>query len=575
MYRTHTCGELRASEEGKNVVLSGWVDRIRDLGGVKFIVLRDRYGKTQVVVNPDSPVYSVVDEISREDVVQIEGVVRKRPKEAVTSEVTGEIEVLAHSLKILSKSSLPPFYPGDDVSEEVRLRYRYLDIRNQKMLNNLIIRHKLALKTREYLSSQGFLEIETPYLTKSTPEGARDFLVPSRLKKGNFYALPQSPQLFKQILMISGIDKYFQVVRCFRDEDLRADRQPEFTQIDIEMSFVHMEDVMSLSENLIRYIYASVGIELPDKFDRLTFEEAIEKYGSDKPDRRYGMELVDVTDIFKNSEFKIVKDIIERGGSIKGFKTAIPISRKIADEYSEFIKTFGLGGVLWFKYENNEITSTTLKYLENEYRNIASRYNMLNGEVFIIAAHDDRQRLNEALGALRLKIGRQYMKVSGYDALWITDFPFLEWNEEEKRYVARHHPFTMPYLEDLESGVELSKVRAHAYDMVINGFEVGGGSIRIHSREIQEKVFDIIGLTKEEAKEKFGFFLEALQYGVPPHGGIAFGLDRLAAIAAGVDNIREVIAFPKTSSGTCLLTNAPSSVTQLQLDELGIALKLI
>lgn len=573
MYRTHTCGELRASEEGKAVILSGWVDRIRDLGGVKFIVLRDRYGKTQVVVNPDSSVYAMVNEISREDVIQIEGIVRKRPQEAMTPEPTGEIEVVANSLKILSKSALPPFYPGDDVSEEMRLKYRYLDIRNQKMMNNLIIRHKLALSTREYLSNQGFLEIETPYLTKSTPEGARDFLVPSRLKKGNFYALPQSPQLFKQILMISGIDKYFQIVRCFRDEDLRADRQPEFTQIDIEMSFVHMEDVINLAENLIRYIYASIGIQLPEKFDRISFEEAMEKYGSDKPDRRYGMEMVDLTDTFKNSEFKIVKDVLEKSGSVKGFKASIPMSRKIADEYSEFVKTFGLGGILWFRIENGQLSSTTLKYLENEYREIASKYNLSEGDVFILAAHDDRERLNEALGALRLKIGKQHVKVSGFDALWVIDFPFLEWNEEEQRYVARHHPFTMPYLEDLENGVELSKVRAHAYDMVINGFEVGGGSIRIHNREIQEKVFDIIGLTKEEAKEKFGFFLEALQYGVPPHGGIAFGLDRLTAIATGVDNIREVIAFPKTSSGTCPLTNAPSTVTQFQLDELGISLK--
>jgi len=573
MYRTHTCGELRTSDEGKVVVLSGWIDRIRDLGGVKFIVLRDRYGKTQVVVNPDSPVYSMVNEISREDVIQIEGIVRKRPQEAVTPEPTGEIEVVASNLKILSKSALPPFYPGDDVSEEMRLKYRYLDIRNQKMMNNLIIRHKLALSTREYLSNQGFLEIETPYLTKSTPEGARDFLVPSRLKKGNFYALPQSPQLFKQILMISGIDKYFQIVRCFRDEDLRADRQPEFTQIDIEMSFVHMEDVINLAENLIRYIYASIGIQLPEKFDRISFEEAMEKYGSDKPDRRYGMEMVDLTDTFKKSEFKIVKDVLEKSGSVKGFKASIPMSRKIADEYSEFVKTFGLGGILWFRIENGQLSSTTLKYLENEYREIASKYNLSEGDVFILAAHDDRERLNEALGALRLKIGKQHVKVSGFDALWVIDFPFLEWNEEEQRYVARHHPFTMPYLEDLENGVELSKVRAHAYDMVINGFEVGGGSIRIHNREIQEKVFDIIGLTKEEAKEKFGFFLEALQYGVPPHGGIAFGLDRLTAIATGVDNIREVIAFPKTSSGTCPLTNAPSTVTQFQLDELGISLK--
>lgn len=573
MYRTHTCGELRVEDCGKIVTLSGWVDRIRDLGGVRFIVLRDRYGKTQIVVNPDSPVYNLVNNISREDVIQIVGEVRKRPEEAVTSEPTGSIEVVAKDLNILSKSELPPFYPDDDVSEEIRLKYRYIDIRSSKMTNNLIIRHTLANKTREYLSNLGFVEIETPYLTKSTPEGARDFLVPSRIKKGNFYALPQSPQLFKQILMVAGMDRYFQIARCFRDEDLRADRQPEFTQIDIEMSFVHMEDVMNIAEGLIKYIYGTIGIKLPEKFDRITFEEAMEKYGSDKPDRRYGMEMVDLTDEFKNSQFNVIKSVLEKGGTIKGFKTAIPISRKIADEYSEFIKSFGLGGLLWFKLENGQITSPTLKYLESEYRNIANKYNLSEGEVFLLAAHDNREKLNEALGALRLKIGKQYIKVSGFDALWIIEFPFLEWNEEEKRFVARHHPFTMPYTEDLENGVELSKIRAYAYDMVINGYEVGGGSIRIHKREIQEKVFDIIGLTKEEAQEKFSFLLEALQYGAPPHGGIAFGLDRLSAIAVNADNIRDVIAFPKTSSGTCLLTNAPSVVSQTQLDELGINLK--
>ncbi|MFN3691807.1 MAG: aspartate--tRNA ligase [Fervidobacterium sp.] len=573
MYRTHTCGELRVEDCGKIVTLSGWVDRIRDLGGVKFIVLRDRYGKTQVVVNPDSPVYNLVNNISREDVIQIVGEVRKRPEEAVTSEPTGSIEVVAKNLNILSKSELPPFYPDDDVSEEMRLKYRYIDIRSSKMTNNLIIRHTLANKTREYLSNLGFVEIETPYLTKSTPEGARDFLVPSRIKKGNFYALPQSPQLFKQILMVAGMDRYFQIARCFRDEDLRADRQPEFTQIDIEMSFVHMEDVMNTAEGLIRYIYGSIGIKLPEKFDRITFEEAMEKYGSDKPDRRYGMEMVDLADEFKNSQFNVIKSVLEKGGAVKGFKTAIPMSRKIADEYSDFIKSFGLGGLLWFKLENGQITSPTSKYLESEYKNIANKYNLSEGEVFLLAAHDNREKLNEALGYLRLKIGKQYIKVSGFDALWVIEFPFLEWNEEEKRFVARHHPFTMPYMEDLEKGVEFSKIRAYAYDMVINGFEVGGGSIRIHNRETQEKVFEIIGLTKEEAQEKFSFLLEALQYGAPPHGGIAFGLDRLSAIAVGADNIRDVIAFPKTSSGTCLLTNAPSVVSQIQLDELGINLK--
>ncbi|ODN31389.1 aspartate--tRNA ligase [Fervidobacterium thailandense] len=574
MYRTHTCGELRVSDDGKRVTLAGWIDRIRDLGGVKFLVLRDRYGKTQLVVNPAVFPQEVISELSREDVVQVTGTVRKRPPEAVTSEPTGEIEVFVEELKILSKSALPPFYPGDDVSEELRLRYRYIDLRSPRMLNNLLVRHKMALAAREYLNSKNFVEIETPYLTKSTPEGARDFLVPSRLKKGNFYALPQSPQLLKQILMISGLDRYFQIVRCFRDEDLRADRQPEFTQIDIEMSFVHMEDVMELSEGLIRHIFKSVGIELPEKFDRITYEEAMEKYGSDKPDRRYGMELVDLAKYFENTDFKVVRSVLDAGGSVKGFKAGkIQMSRKIADEYGEFLKNFGLGGVLWFKVEGGSVVSTTSKFLEREYQAIWKDFGLEEGDVFILAAHDDRERLNEALGALRLKIGKEYVKVSGFDALWVIDFPFLEYNQEEQRYVARHHPFTMPHLEDLERGVEWPKVRAYAYDMVINGFEVGGGSIRIHDREIQEKVFEVIGLSKDEAREKFGFFLEALQYGVPPHGGIAFGLDRLVSIAVGVDNIREVIAFPKTSSGTCLLTGAPSTVSPKQLEEVGIELR--
>lgn len=574
MYRTHTCGELRASDDGKKVTLAGWVDRIRDLGGVKFLVLRDRYGKTQLVYNPAVSSEDVVSTLSREDVIQVTGTVRRRPPEAVTNEPTGEIEVFVEELKILSKSALPPFYPGDEVSEELRLKYRYLDLRSPRMLNNLLVRHKMTLAAREYLNSNNFVEIETPYLTKSTPEGARDFLVPSRLKKGNFYALPQSPQLLKQILMISGLDRYFQIVRCFRDEDLRADRQPEFTQIDIEMSFVHMEDVMELSEGLIRHIFRSVGLELPERFDRITYEEAMEKYGSDKPDRRYGMELVDLRRYFETTEFKIVRNVLDAGGSVKGFKAGkIQMSRKIADEYGEFLKNFGLGGLLWFKVEGGNVVSTTSKFLENEYRAISRDFGLEEGDVFIIAVHDDRERLNEALGALRLKIGKEHVKVSGFDALWVIDFPFLEFNQEEQRYVARHHPFTMPHLEDLERGVEWPKVRAYAYDMVINGFEVGGGSIRIHDREIQEKVFEIIGLSREEAREKFGFFLEALQYGVPPHGGIAFGLDRLVSIAVGVDNIREVIAFPKTSSGTCLLTGAPSTVSPKQLEEVGIELK--
>lgn len=568
LYRTHTCGELRKKDTNKVVTLAGWVDRIRDLGGIKFIILRDRYGITQVVVNPDSPAYAVAQEIGREYVIQVVGEVKERPDETKTNFSTGEIEVYASSIKILSETKLPPFYPGDNVSEELRLKYRYIDLRSEKMKNNLILRHKMAQAAREFLNNNGFIEIETPYLTKSTPEGARDFLVPSRMQKGKFYALPQSPQLFKQLLMISGFDKYYQFARCFRDEDLRADRQPEFTQIDIEMSFVEENDILEIMENLVRFIFSSVGIELPEKFDRITYDEAMEKYGSDKPDRRFGMELLDLTEYFRNTEFKIVNNILEKGGSVKGFITNIPISRKIASDYENFVKDLGLGGLLWFKVENGEVVSPTSKFLGRNYQEIKAKFNLKEGDVVLIAAFDDREVLNTALGALRLKIGKEHFrdKAKGFDALWVVDFPFLEWDEEEQRYVAKHHPFTLP--KNIDDSPD--KIKAYAYDMILNGNELGGGSLRIHNKEIQEKVFKLIGLSEEEAHEKFGFLLEALQYGVPPHGGIAFGFDRMVAIASQSETIRDVIAFPKTTSGICQLTGAPSIVTESQLEELAI-----
>ncbi|MDN5325122.1 MAG: aspartyl-tRNA synthetase [Thermosipho sp. (in: thermotogales)] len=571
LLRTHTCGELNKSHVGENVILSGWVSRIRDLGGIKFIILRDRYGETQIVVNPDSPVYSLAQKLGREYVIQVEGKVNERPEETKTNTSTGEIEVYATKINILSSSEIPPFFPGEKVSEELRLKYRYIDLRSEKMKENIILRHKMAQAAREFLNRHGFLEIETPYLTKSTPEGARDFLVPSRLQRGKFYALPQSPQLFKQLLMISGFDKYYQFARCFRDEDLRADRQPEFTQIDIEMSFVEEEDILNLMEDFIRFVYNSVGIKLPEKFDRLTYEEAMEKYGSDKPDRRFGMELQDFTQEFVDTEFKVVKNVLDNKGSVKGFITNIPISRKIASEYEEFVKKIGLGGLLWFKVDNGEIISPTAKFLLKNYLQIKENYNLKNDDVVLLAANENRETLNEALGALRLNIGRKHFsdKMKSFDALWIVDFPFLEWDKEEERYVARHHPFTLP--KNLNESPD--KIKAYAYDMVLNGNELGGGSLRIYNKEIQEKVFELIGLSKEEAKEKFGFLLEALQLGAPPHGGIAFGFDRMAAIASGSDNIRDVIAFPKTASGVCQLTGAPSEVSKKQLDELSIMIK--
>jgi len=568
LLRTHTCGELNKKHAGMNVILSGWVSRIRDLGGIKFIILRDRYGETQVVVNPDSDAYSTAQEIGREFVIQVEGEVRERPEETKTNTLTGEIEVYASKINILSTAEVPPFFPGEKVSEELRLRYRYIDLRSKMMKDNIILRHKMAQAAREFLNKHGFLEIETPFLTKSTPEGARDFLVPSRLQKGKFYALPQSPQLFKQLLMISGFDKYYQFARCFRDEDLRADRQPEFTQIDIEMSFVDEEDILKIMEEFIRFVYNSVGINLPEKFDRLTYEEAMEKYGSDKPDRRFGMELLDFTEEFIDTEFRVVKNILEINGSVKGFITDIPISRKIASEYEEIVKKFGLGGLLWFKIENDKVISPTAKFLSNNYLKLKEKFKLKEGDVVLLAAYTNRNVLNEALGTLRLKIGKEHFseKMKSFDALWVIDFPFLEWNEEEQRYVARHHPFTLP--KNLDDSPE--NIKAYAYDMILNGNELGGGSLRIYNEKIQEKVFELIGLSKTEAREKFGFLLDALQLGAPPHGGIAFGFDRMVAIASGSDNIRDVIAFPKTASGVCQLTGAPSDVSKMQLEELGI-----
>jgi len=568
LLRTHTCGELNKKHAGMNVILSGWVSRIRDLGGIKFIILRDRYGETQVVVNPDSDAYSTAQEIGREFVIQVEGEVRERPEETKTNTLTGEIEVYASKINILSTAEVPPFFPGEKVSEELRLRYRYIDLRSKMMKDNIILRHKMAQAAREFLNKHGFLEIETPFLTKSTPEGARDFLVPSRLQKGKFYALPQSPQLFKQLLMISGFDKYYQFARCFRDEDLRADRQPEFTQIDIEMSFIDEEDILKIMEEFIRFVYNSVGINLPEKFDRLTYEEAMEKYGSDKPDRRFGMELLDFTEEFIDTEFRVVKNILETNGSVKGFITDIPISRKIASEYEEIVKKFGLGGLLWFKIENDKVISPTAKFLSNNYLKLKEKFKLKEGDVVLLAAYTNRNVLNEALGTLRLKIGKEHFseKMKSFDALWVIDFPFLEWNEEEQRYVARHHPFTLP--KNLDDSPE--NIKAYAYDMILNGNELGGGSLRIYNEKIQEKVFELIGLSKTEAREKFGFLLDALQLGAPPHGGIAFGFDRMVAIASGSDNIRDVIAFPKTASGVCQLTGAPSDVSKMQLEELGI-----
>ena len=457
MLRTHTCGELRLSDVGKRVILTGWVSRIRDLGGIRFLVLRDRYGETQLVVTPESPAYEKAEELGREYVIKVSGEVKSRPQDTINPKIpTGEIEVYVDEMEILSPSKMPPFYPGEEAKDDLRLKYRYLDIRGGKVLKNLELRHQITRSVREYLDSQNFLEVETPYLTKSTPEGARDFLVPSRLKKGNFYALPQSPQLFKQILMVSGVDRYYQIARCFRDEDLRADRQPEFTQIDIEMSFVEREDILNLVEGMIKKVFKEVAdTDLPEKFDRLSYEDAMNLYGSDKPDRRFGMEMKDLTEFFKSSSFKVARSVIDEGGFAKGF--VIPnfserMSRRLGDEFSNFVREFGLGGIVWFSLKDGEITSPTKKYLEKEYIGISRSLEMKEGDVIVVAFHKDWEELCTGLGALRIKIGQEYFKhlEKGFDVLWVVDFPFLEWDDDENRWVARHHPFTMPVLEELK-----------------------------------------------------------------------------------------------------------------------------
>ncbi|AJC73913.1 aspartyl-tRNA synthase [Pseudothermotoga hypogea DSM 11164 = NBRC 106472] len=575
MLRTHTCGELRLSDVNKKVVLAGWIDRIRDLGGVKFVMLRDRYGQTQIVLSKDFDL-----DLKREAVVRVEGVVRERPKDTVNRELpTGEIEVLAERVEVLSSPQRElPFYPGEPnlPSEDVRLKYRYIDLRRKEMTDRIITRHRVAQAVRQYLSSLGFIEVETPFLTKSTPEGARDFLVPSRLKPGTFYALPQSPQLFKQLLMVGGLDRYFQIVRCFRDEDLRADRQPEFTQIDIEMSFVTREDVLETVEGMVRYVFKQVlDIDLAEKFDRLSYQYCLDTYGSDKPDRRIGMEFVNLTEHFKNSDYNVVKNIVENGGVVKGFVVknfASKMSRKVAEEYETIVKKNGLGGILWFALEN-EMKGSALKHLKNIYEEISRATRMNQGDVCLMVAGKPTD-VNAALGELRKTIGDMHfahLKV-GFDVFWVLDFPMFEYSEEEGRYVAQHHPFTMPNLEDLDryKDEDLSKIRAQSYDLVINGYEVGSGSIRIHNRDLQREVFRLMQLSEEEIRIKFGFLLEAFQYGAPPHGGIALGLDRLVAIICNVSSIREVIAFPKTASGVCPLTGAPDVVSEQQLRELKI-----
>jgi aspartyl-tRNA synthetase len=590
--RTKYCGHVSEEDIGKELVLCGWVHRVRNHGGVVFIDLRDREGIVQVVVEEKSQpkTYQVADSLKSEYVVALKGTVRKRPPGTENPKLkTGNYEVVAQEIQILNASDQIPF-PVDEetpISEELKLRYRYLDLRRESMKENILFRHRAYQVIRSVFLKHGFLEIETPFLTKSTPEGARDFLVPSRLHPGKFYALPQSPQLFKQILMVAGFDRYFQIVRCLRDEDLRADRQPEFTQIDFEMSFVDEEDIMSFSEELISTLFSELlGVELKRPFDRLSYAQAMEMYGTDKPDRRFGLELVDLTDIFKNSEFKVFADAIKTGGMVKAinFKNS-NLSRKEIDELAQFVQSVGAKGLAWIKVEKDKLTSPILKFLSQEEKtSLLERLHPEEGDTIFFSA-DKKDTVYKVLGNLRLHIAKKYNLIKGnaFDVLWVVDFPLMEWDEEEGRFVSLHHPFTSPKEEHIpllqqaldtqnldEKKKLLEHVKARAYDLVINGYEVGGGSIRIHKKEVQELVFKLLGISQVEAEEKFGFLLKALRYGAPPHGGLAFGLDRLIAIMRGLDSIRDVIAFPKTQKGICPLTGAPDYVSPKQLKEVHI-----
>jgi aspartyl-tRNA synthetase len=574
--RTSYCGLIRPGHEGQEVALYGWVQRLRDMGNLIFVDLRDREGIIQIVFSPERPdLLEAAKKLRPEYVVAVNGLVRKRELRAVNKEMaTGEVEVEARELRLLNIAKVPPFQVADPVqaSEDLRMKYRYIDLRRPSKQRALRLRHEAALRTRNYLSGRGFLEIETPFLAKSTPEGARDYLVPSRIYKGRFYALPQSPQTFKQTLMISGFDRYFQIVRCFRDEDLRSERQPEFTQIDIEMSFVDREDVFSLVDGMLAAIFEVIGEKVPIPIPRLTFEESMERYGTDKPELRIKAELTDFTAEASGFQSEIIRKVLASGGVLKGLRVpqAAGLSRSQLDKLGERAQELGAKGIIWLKKQNG--FKSALKLEEAEARAVWEKAKARDEDLILLIA-DRRQVALPVLGFFRKDLF-QSQAGKGFAFTWVTDFPLFEWSEEEKKIVSVHHPFTSPLAEDiplLES--EPLRVRARAYDIVCNGYEVGGGSIRIHDFELQRRIFSLLGLSEKETEEKFGYFLEALGYGTPPHGGIAMGFDRIVMLLAGEESIREVIPFPKTTSALCLLTGSPSDVSEKQLDELGLKLK--
>ncbi|HCY0878317.1 TPA: aspartate--tRNA ligase [Staphylococcus aureus] len=584
--RTTYCGLVTEAFLGQEITLKGWVNNRRDLGGLIFVDLRDREGIVQVVFNPafSEEALKIAETVRSEYVVEVQGTVTKRDPETVNPKIkTGQVEVQVTNIKVINKSETPPFSINEEnvnVDENIRLKYRYLDLRRQELAQTFKMRHQITRSIRQYLDDKGFFDIETPVLTKSTPEGARDYLVPSRVHDGEFYALPQSPQLFKQLLMISGFDKYYQIVKCFRDEDLRADRQPEFTQVDIEMSFVDQEDVMQMGEEMLKKVVKEVkGVEINGAFPRMTYKEAMRRYGSDKPDTRFEMELIDVSQLGRDMDFKVFKDTVENDGEIKAIVAkgaAEQYTRKDMDALTEFVNIYGAKGLAWVKVVEDGLTGPIGRFFETE--NVETLLTLTGAEAgdLVMFVADKPNVVAQSLGALRVKLAKELGLIdeTKLNFLWVTDWPLLEYDEDAKRYVAAHHPFTSPKEADIAKlGTAPEEAEANAYDIVLNGYELGGGSIRIHDGELQEKMFEVLGFTKEQAQEQFGFLLDAFKYGAPPHGGIALGLDRLVMLLTNRTNLRDTIAFPKTASATCLLTNAPSEVSDKQLEELSLRIR--